>query len=129
MSQKYPVTKQEMDAIAKTLGLSEYVESAMTRVALIKRLGFDATMEMYKRELPRRHPVDEAQDIERKIDETLKDWRNVPEPSAEYKARQAEIAKEDRAEKLTLKPYKSSGHKSAPLEPEEVDYDNVFFQG
>ena len=74
--QKYPVTIQEMDRVAKSIGVIHYNDDAMKKVCLIVRLGFDATAEMYAAELKitlrkDEHPADVAQQIERGIDAEL----------------------------------------------------------
>lgn len=72
--QKYPVTVQEMDRIAKTIGLTTgYNDRAMKRTCLLVRLGNEPTAELYQRELSisERHPADVAQEIESRIDAEL----------------------------------------------------------
>jgi hypothetical protein len=52
MTQKYPVTVQEMDRVSKEIGLTAgYNDTAMTQICLIKRLGFDVDLEMYEHEV------------------------------------------------------------------------------
>ena len=69
-----------MDRVAKSIGVIHYNDDAMKKVCLIVRLGFDATAEMYAAELKNtlrkdEHPADVAQQIERGIDEQLKEKR------------------------------------------------------
>lgn len=47
---KSPVTVQEMDRVASSIGLKMYNDQAMKKVCLMVRLGEDATLEMYQRE-------------------------------------------------------------------------------
>lgn len=47
---KSTVTVQEMDRVARTIGLKMYNDQAMRKICLMVRLGFDATLEMYQRE-------------------------------------------------------------------------------
>lgn len=58
---KHPVTVQEMDRVGMSIGFPHYNDSAMTKVCLIVRLGFDVTAETYQREL---HAVERATDLE-----------------------------------------------------------------
>lgn len=75
--QKHPVTVQEMDRVAKQIGLTTgYNDAAMKKVVLINRLGFSVTMKTYEAEL--RHTLTVEQ--ERQAAEIAADaeWLDTP---------------------------------------------------
>jgi len=70
---KHPVTPAEMKRVAKSIGLNEYNEKAMTIVCLIARLGFNVTIETYNRNLPTIKPQDWQTEAEAQAADA-RDW-------------------------------------------------------
>ena len=69
---KNPVTVQEMDRIAKSIGVKSYNDKAMKQVCLLVRLGYTATFEMYQREFKL---ADEAQKRREQAESTrIAEW-------------------------------------------------------